>query len=380
MANKARLKKEQGYPVISFSTGEPDYSSPQSAIEYAKKAMVEGHTHYTSTGGIKELKQAVTDYYSSHFDLHYSESEVVIGTGAKQLLYEALGCIVEKGKEVLVIAPAWVSYVEQIRLFDGTPVIVDTEKTNFIPTIETVRQKITTNTVGIIINSPNNPTGVVYTANFLKDLALLAIDKDLLIINDEVYERLVYGNDRYCQILQAAPQARSHVLNINGASKSYAMTGWRLGFALGPEELISEIVAFQSHLTSNTSTISQWAALGAIKEAQADVEWMKTNFERRRDLILGLLDRMPLINYTPPNGAFYVFINIKQCLGMKFGDKEINDDIAFCEALLDSRDIALVPGTAFLMPGFVRIAYSVSDENINEGMARLESFLRELKI
>ena len=378
MANKARLKKEQGYPVISFSTGEPDYTSPKPALEYAKKAMDDGHTHYTSTSGINELKQAVADYYRSRFDISYPVSEVVIGTGAKQLLYEALGCIVEEAKEVIVIAPAWVSYVEQIRLFDGIPVIVNTENTDFVPTIEAINEKININTVAIIINSPNNPTGVVYTADFLKDLAHLAMDRDLLIINDEVYERLVFGNRKYCQIMQAAPEAREHVININGASKSYAMTGWRLGFALGPKELMEKIVSFQSHLTSNTSTISQWAALGALKEAQSDVEWMRQNFERRRLLILGLLDEMPLISYTPPDGAFYVFVNIKKCLGMKFKDVKITDDIAFCEILLDSKNIALVPGTAFLMPGFFRIAYSVSDENIIEGMSRLKEFLSEM--
>lgn len=379
MASKARFRKEQGHPVISFSTGEPDFTSPEPALKFARKAMDEGHTHYTSTSGINELKQAVADYYRSHFELSYQPSDVVIGTGAKQLLYEALGCVVEEGKEVIVIAPAWVSYVEQIRLLDGTPVIIDTEDTNFIPAIEAVKEKVNNNTVAIIINSPNNPTGVVYCGDFLCDLANLAIDNDLLIVNDEVYERLVFGDRKYCHILQVAPEAKDHVLNINGASKSYAMTGWRLGFALGPEELIKNIVAFQSHLTSNTSTISQWAALGALLEAQPEVECMRKNFERRRKLILTLLDKMPLISYTPPDGAFYVFVNIKECLGMKFNGRVINDDKEFCEMVLDSENIALVPGTAFLMPGFIRIAYSVSDENIQEGMLRLANFLSELK-
>jgi len=378
MANKARQKLQQGLPVISFSTGEPDFSSPKSAVEYARKAMDEGFTHYTATAGITELKRAIICYYRSYFGLEYSDSEIVAGTGAKQLLYEILGCLVEKGSEVIVIAPAWVSYVEQIRLFDGTPVIVETEKNGFVPDIDDIREKISDRTAAIIINSPNNPTGMVYRKDFLADLGTLAVEKDITVINDEVYERLVYGKSSYCHILNAAPQSRDNVVNINSASKSYAMTGWRLGFALGPEELVKKVVAFQSHLTSNTSSISQWAAVGAINEAQSDVERMRDEFEERRTLIMSLLDGMPLISYIVPDGAFYVFVNIEKCIGMKSGDSVITDDIAFCELLLDTRDIAMVPGTAFLQPGFIRIAYSVSDKDIKEGMSRLKDFLTEL--
>lgn len=376
MATKAREKKRLGADVISFATGEPDYDSPKEAIRMAKKAMDEGETHYPPTNGILPLREAVAEYYNDHFGLEYNPlKEIVVGTGAKQLLYEALGAIVNPGDEVLVFPPTWVSYVEQIKLFDGIPIEVDTSKNKFIPTIEAVEKAITSKTVAMIINSPNNPTGVVYPDDFLTQLGHLASRKKITILNDEVYERLVFDRERSPQIVVLCPEARDWVLNINGVSKAFAMTGWRIGYALGPAKLIQAISDFQGHLTSGTSSISQWASVGALKGAQKDCEEMRLGFKKRRDLIVQLLSEISGIRFEIPQGAFYVFIDVSHFLSR---EKGIADDIQFCEELLERKNVSMVPGTAFLAPGFIRISFSCSEEKIREGVQRFAEFLGEM--
>jgi len=377
MAAKAAQKRQEGQSVISFTTGEPDYASPPSALAYARKAMDAGHTHYPPTAGIAELRQAVADYYSTRFGLAYPTNEVVIGTGAKQLLYEALGCVIDPGDEVILPAPAWVSYVEQIRLFDGVPVVIQTADTGFVPTVERISAAVGPRTVALILNSPNNPTGAVYPAATLRAIGELAVARRILVLNDEVYERLIYDRPTCPHILQEVPEAREWVLNINGVSKAYAMTGWRIGFGLGPRALIKAIADFQGHLTSGTGTISQWASVGALQEAQADCERMREGFRARRALVLELLAALPGVRVPPPQGAFYVFLDVSAFLGGQ-GPHRPKDDVAFCEALLAEKNVALVPGTAFLQPGWVRLSYSCSEEHIREGVRRLGEFLAEI--
>ncbi|GAB1399866.1 pyridoxal phosphate-dependent aminotransferase [Aminivibrio sp.] len=378
MAAKAREMKSLGMDVISFATGEPDYDSPPAALAAARKAMDEGQTHYPPANGIAPLREAAAAYYKDRFNLDYNPAkEIVVGTGAKQLIYEALGALVNPGDEVIIFPPAWVSYVEQIRLFDGVPVSVDTSETNFIPDIAKIKEAITSKTVAMIINSPNNPTGVIYPDKFLRELALLAMESGILIINDEVYERLVFDQAQYPQILKICPEAREWILNVNGVSKAFAMTGWRIGYALGPAKLIKGIADFQGHLTSGTSTISQWASVGALLKAQDDCEAMRQGFQKRKDLIVELLSEIPGISFVPPQGAFYVFVNISGYLG---GNTKylFEDDIAFCEELLQQKKVSMVPGTAFLSPGFVRISFSCSERNIREGVRRFREFLEEI--
>ena len=379
MAAKAREKKKLGLDVISFATGEPDYDSPPEAIAAAKKAMEEGQTHYPPTNGISHIRKAISEYYLAHFGLQYdSEKEIIVGTGAKQLIYEAFGALLNPGDEVVVFSPAWVSYVEQIRLFDGVPVKVDTAASGFIPDIQKVENAITPKTTAMIINSPNNPTGVVYPEECLGTLARLALNNDITIINDEVYERLVFDRAQSPQIVRVCPEARDHVLNVNGVSKAFAMTGWRIGYALGPANLVNAISCFQGHLTSGTSSISQWAATGALRKSQEKCEEMKMGFHKRRDLIVRLLSDIGGIRFIPPQGAFYVFIDITSFLGNKT-KFEFENDIAFCEEFLEQKNVSLVPGTAFLAPGFVRISYSCPEEEIREGVRRFEKFLEEIR-
>ncbi len=372
---KAKELKSQGKPVISFGAGEPDFDSPAGATKYAQKAIMDGQTHYTQSSGLPELRRAVATYYSERFGLDYKDGQIIIGSGAKPLIYETLASLVDPGDEVIVFSPAWVSYVEQIRLFEGRETIVDTTRTKCVPDISLTRQSLTPRTVGMLVNTPNNPTGAVYGEKVLREIAALAIEKDLWIIFDEIYERLVYGSSTFHNILSLVPEAAERTILINGVSKAFAMTGWRIGYALAPEWLAPKIGAVQGHLTSNACSIAQWAALGALKEAEDDVIRMRDAFSKRRDLMTGLLKDMPHIEFTEPGGAFYVFADISKTLGGSFNGRKIGNDADFCEILLESEYVAAVPGSAFISPGYIRLAYANSPEEIREGMKRLHRFL-----
>lgn len=367
---KAKTMKAEGKPMISFSLGEPDFNSPECASKAAIEAIERGESHYTLNSGILELRKEVCNYYKRRFGLEYAPDEVLIAPGAKPLLYQALQMFVDPGDEVLLFSPAWVSYVEQIHLAGGKEVIVDTLKTDLIPTKEAVEAVLSNKTVGMIINSPSNPSGAIYNEETLKMIADIAREKDLWIIFDEIYERLVYASAKHVNILNVAPDLRDKVILINGASKAYAMTGWRIGYALGPKPLIAKMNTLQTHLTSNASSIAQWAAWGAVKDADPDVEKMREAFEERRGVILGLVRDMPYVKVRDPEGAFYIFIDVRE--------SPIPDDMKFCEKLLEEKFVAAVPGAAFYAPGFVRFSYACSMDNIREGMGRLKEFLQSL--
>ena len=367
---KAKTMKAEGKPIISFSLGEPDFNSPECASKAAIDAINRGESHYTLNSGIVELRKEVCNYYQRRFGLEYAPDEVLVAPGAKPLLYEALQMLVDPGDEVLLFSPAWVSYVEQVHLAGGKDVIVDTLKTDLIPTKEAIEAVLSDKTVGMIINSPSNPSGAIYNEETLKMIADVAREKDLWIIFDEIYERLVYAPAKHVNILNVAPDLRDKVIIINGASKAYAMTGWRIGYALAPKPLIAKMNTLQTHLTSNASSIAQWAAWGAVKDADPDVEKMREAFEERRKVILELVRSMPYVKVRDPEGAFYIFIDVRE--------SPIPDDIKFCEKLLEEKFVAAVPGAAFFAPGFVRFSYACSMENIREGMGRLKEFLQAL--
>lgn len=369
ISGKAKQMKAEGKPVISFSVGEPDFATPSFAAQAGIDAINRGESHYTLTPGIMELRKEICNYYKNRFNLEYTPEEVIVASGAKPLLYEAIQALVNPNDEVILLAPAWVSYVEQLHLAGGKEVLVDTMKTNFLPTLEALENAVSDKTVGIIFNSPNNPTGAMFDEETLKLIADFAKKHDLWIISDEIYERLSYGK-KHINILQVAPDVRDRTLLINGASKAYAMTGWRVGWALGPKEIISKINALQGHLTSNACSIAQWAAYGGLKGAEADVEKMRLAFAERRETILKLLGEMPYVKITEPDGAFYAFVNIKDC--------PISNDMEFCAKLLEEKYVATVPGSAFFAPGYIRISYASSMENIIEGMKRLKEFLENL--
>ncbi len=379
VTGKAKALKREGKPVISFGAGEPDFPSPPSAMESARAALERGETHYTPATGIPELKERICGYYHERFGLEYASSEVLVGAGAKPIIFEALAALIDEGDEVLVFSPAWVSYVEQIRLCDGREVIVDTTKTDFVPDMEEVRKLVTPRTVGMLINTPCNPTGVLYGEKLLRQIADLALEEDLWVIFDEIYERLTYDNRKHVNILNVAPEIRDRTLLVNGVSKAFAMTGWRIGYGLGPEKLIGKMGALQGHLTSNPSSIAQWASVGALEGAEEDVRQMHRAFEERKNLIVSLLKNMPHISFADPMGAFYAFVDIRPCLGMKHDGQILEDDGTFCSRLLESEYVAAVPGSAFLAPGFVRFSYASAPSEIEEGMKRFREFLEALE-
>jgi aspartate aminotransferase len=380
ISGKAKAMKREGKPVISFGAGEPDFTSPKAALDAAKDAIDRGETHYTPATGIPELKEEVAKYYERRFGLKYKfNKEVIIGSGAKPLIYETLGCLVDPGDEVLVFAPAWVSYVEQIKLCDGKPVIIDTTKSGFLPDPSAIEASITPNTKGMLINTPSNPVGVVYPEDGLSKIADIAIKHDLWIIYDEIYERLVYDGQEHINIVSLRPELRDRTILINGASKAFAMTGWRIGYALGPEEAMGKIGDFQGHLTSNPSSIAQWAAVGALRGADEDVKRMHGAFDERRRKMISLLKEIPGISFVEPKGAFYVFVDIRNCLDKTYEGKIIDSDIKFCELALENKYIAIVPGSAFLTSGFVRFSYANSMEEIEEGIKRFKEMVEALK-
>ena len=378
MSDKAAKVKAEGKRVINLTSGEPDFATPEAAKHAAVKAMQQNHTHYTTTAGIMELRKAITGYYKDRHGVSFDEDQILVGSGAKALLFEALGCLVDPDDEVIVIAPAWVSYIEQIDVFDGKAVLVDTSITDFMPDIAAVRKALSPKTVAIIINSPHNPTGMVYSQEFMKALCLLAKERDIVLINDEIYERLTYGT-RYYNPLSYAPEAASNVLTISGVSKAYAMTGWRIGFAIGPKPLISKMAALQGHITSCASSVSQWAAVGAILETQQDVEDMVAEYAKRLAFVSTALETMPHIRIYRPNGAFYMFIDIRSCIGKRCKDQTITDDKAFCEMLLEHGLVGLVAGSAFLMPGYVRLSYATSMQDLINAMDNMRDFLTRLE-
>jgi aspartate aminotransferase len=366
----ARKLKTSGRPVLSFSMGEPDFSSPKPALDAARNAMDRGETHYTANSGIPELKQAVAGYYKKHFGLEYSPREIIVSGGAKQILFEALQTLVDTADEVLLPTPAWVSYIEQTQMAEGRASLAETADTGFVPTRDRIEKAVTGKTVGMIINTPNNPTGAVYGEDTIRMLAEVARENDLWIIFDEIYERLVYGNAAHKNILQLAPDIRDRVLIVNGVSKAYSMTGWRIGYALGPEEIISKMDDIQSHMASNPSSISQWASVGAMEYAEDDIELHRAEFERRRDILCDSLSGAEGIRLTRPDGAFYAFLDVR-------GSK-IPDDMEFCRRILEEKYVALVPGTAFMAPGFVRMSYACSEQELREGISRIKEFTQSL--
>ena len=376
---KSKELKAQGKPVISFGAGEPDFDSPKCAAEGAFAAIRAGHTHYTASNGIPELRKAVCDYYERQFGLSYDPAQVVVDCGAKPLLYDALACLVNPGDEVIVFTPAWVSYVEQIRLFDGVAVEIDTSKTNYIPDPAQLEKAITPKTKCIMINTPNNPTGAVYDAATLTAIAKLAVKHKIAILYDEIYERMVYDGAKHENIVVLCPEVRDLTILINGVSKAFAMTGWRIGYGLGPKDFMKTLNDLKGHINTNATSISQYAAVEALKGGEPDVKKMVEAFSARRKLIVKLLKAMPYIKLSEPDGAFYAWFNLGDAIGKSWQGKKIDSDTAFCETLLEAKFVAGVPGSAFMAPGNVRLSYASSEEDITEGMRRLHEFLDELK-
>lgn len=374
---KAKKLKEEGVDVVSFGAGEPDFNTPENIQEVAINAIKKGLTRYTPASGILDLKEAICEKLKEENSLDYRPSQIVVSNGAKHSLYNALMAICNPGDEVIVPVPYWVSYPELVKLADAEPVFVETrEDNNFKYTREDILKAITSKTKAIIVNSPNNPTGVVYTREELQMIADIAVEKDIIVISDEIYEKLVYGGVKHVSIASLGDEIKNRTIVVNGMSKAYAMTGWRIGYTASSEEIAKIMSNVQSHATSNPNSIAQYASVEAIRGPQDDVIKMNKEFEKRRDYMVEKINSIEGISCKKPDGAFYVMINIADLKGKTIKGYSINTSIDLCNALLESEKVAAIPGAAFGADDFIRLSYATSLDNIKEGLNRIENFLK----
>ena len=382
VSNLAADLKAQGKDVIGLGAGEPDFDTPQNIKDAAKAALDAGRTKYTAVDGIAELKQAICKKFERENGLAYKPSQVSVGTGGKQILYNALMATLNPGDEVIIPAPYWVSYPDMVLLAGGTPVIATaTIETNFKLTPEALEAAITPKTKWFIFNSPSNPTGAGYTRAELKALTdVLLRHPHVWIMSDDMYEHLVFDGFEFCTPAEVEPALYERTLTCNGVSKAYAMTGWRIGYAAGPENLIGAMRKIQSQSTSNPSSVSQWAAVEALNGPQDFLADNVALFLRRRNLVVEMLNAAEGITCPTPDGAFYVYPSIAGCIGKTSPDgKKIDSDEDFATALLEEEGVAVVFGGAFgLSPNF-RVSYATSDENLREACSRIQRFCAGLK-
>jgi Aspartate/tyrosine/aromatic aminotransferase len=377
---KAKKMKAEGIDVIGFGAGEPDFNTPEYIQEAAIKAIKAGYTKYTPASGIIELKEAIVEKFSKDNGLKYNTSQVIVSTGAKQSLANVFAATLNPGDEVIIPIPYWVSYPELVKLEEGIPVFVETKEENgFKYTIENLEKAVTDKTKIILINSPNNPTGTVYSKEELQDIANFAKEKDILILSDEIYEKLIYGDTNHVSIASLSEDAYKRTIVINGVSKAYSMTGWRIGYAAASEELVKLMSNIQSHTTSNPNSIAQYASVAALKGDSSAMASMVAEFKNRREYMVNKINTIDSLSCIKPEGAFYVMINISKVFGKKSNNIEIKDSISFSGELLEKEKVAVIPGIGFGMDNYIRLSYATSMENIEKGLNRIEKFVKELK-
>ena len=374
-AKAGELKKE-GIDVVSFGVGEPDFNTPKNIIEAATRAMEEGKTKYTATSGIVELKEAIARKLHDDNGLNYGTKNIIISTGAKQSLANVFMAILNPGDEVIIPVPYWVSYPELVKLSDGVPVFIETKKENdFKVTYDELKSVLSENTKAIVINSPNNPTGTVYSKKDLEVIAKFAKENDLIIISDEIYEKLIYGKEEHISIASSSEDAFKRTVVINGFSKAYAMTGWRIGYAACyNEELIKVMNNVQSHMTSNTNSIAEFAALEALNGDQETIKNMVKEFSLRRELMIELISEIEDLTFIEPKGAFYVMIDVSKVLKKA----NIKGSMEFANLLLKEENVVVIPGIAFGEDNFIRLSYATSKEEIIKGLKRIKEFVNKL--
>lgn len=378
LAIDARFKsmKAQGLDVVGFGAGEPDFDTPEHIKAAAIEAINSGKTKYTPASGTPELKEAICRKLKRDNGLDYSASEIVVSNGAKHSLVNIFTAICDPGDEVIIPSPYWVSYPEMVKLADGVPVILKTtEENGFKFGIDDLKKAITSRTRAIVINSPSNPTGMIYTADELREVAEVAAQNDIYVISDEIYEHLSYG-EKPVSIASLHEKMHELAIIVNGVSKTYAMTGWRIGYTASNEALAKAMSNIQSHATSNPNTIAQSAALCALDGSTETVDMMREAFKQRRDYMVDRINKIDGVSCIKPDGAFYVMMNITGLFGKEFSGRKIENSDDFANAFLDKALVAVVPGSGFGADGYVRWSYATSMENIKEGLDRLEKFLK----
>ncbi len=380
MDAKAKEMKAQGIDIINFGVGEPDYDTPDYIKKAAKSALDEGFTKYTPVGGIIELKDAVIKKFEVDNNLKYTRDDILVSCGAKHSLYNAAQALYNPGDEVLIPSPYWVSYPDQVLLNDALPVYLEThEKDEFILDPDLLRSKITKKTRALILNSPSNPTGLTYDKKTLEAIAEIVLKSNIYVISDEIYEKLVYDNVEHISIASFSKEIKNKTIVINGLSKSHSMTGWRIGFAAGPKDVIQAMTNIQSQSTSNPTSIAQKAALAALTGNQDFIMTMREEFDRRRTFLVDRLNSMDGISCLKPTGAFYAFPNVSGLYGKKTPKgKVINSSMDLAIYLLEEANVALVHGGAFGSDAHIRLSYALSIENIKKGLDRIEEAISRL--
>lgn len=369
---KAKSMKAEGIDVIGLGAGEPDFNTPQHIIDAAIKAMNEGQTKYTATGGLPELKKAIIGKFKKDQNIDYRPSEVIVTNGAKHALYTLFQVILNEGDEVIIPIPYWVSYPEQVKLAGGEPVYINGKEANqFKITADQLKSAITSKTKAIIINSPSNPTGMLYTKEELAELGEICLERDILIISDEIYEKLIYGEHTHVSIAELSTELKNQTIIINGVSKSHSMTGWRIGYAAGNAQIIKAMTDLASHSTSNPTTPSQYGAIAAYNGTQVPVETMREAFEDRLNKIHQQLIQIPGVSCLKPQGAFYLFPNVIEAAKLT-GFDSVDQ---FAEALLEEANVAVIPGSGFGAPDYIRLSYATSLELLEKAIERIQQFV-----
>jgi len=370
---KAKQLKAEGYDIIGLGAGEPDFNTPQNIIEAASVSMNEGHTKYTPSAGVAKLLEEIAKKFKNDQGIEYKPNEIIVTNGAKHGLYTLFQVLLDQGDEVIIPVPYWVSYPEQVKLAEGTPVFVEgLEANDFKITPEQLVAAITAKTKAVIINSPSNPTGVVYTREELQALGDVCLQNNVLIISDEIYEKLIYGDNKHVSIAEISPELKEQTMIINGVSKSHSMTGWRIGYAAGNATIIKAMTNLASHSTSNPTTTAQFGAIEAYAGPQDAVTEMKEAFEHRLNIIYDKLVAVPGISCIKPQGAFYLYPNVKEAARLT-GYESVD---GFVEGLLEEAKVAVVPGSGFGTPDNIRLSYATSLELLEEAVARIDQFVK----
>ena len=377
---KAKEMKARGLDVVGFGAGEPDFDTPQHIRDAAKDALDRGMTRYTPAAGMLELRKAVCDKLLRDNGLEYQPQQIVVSNGAKHSLFNTFQALLDEGDEVIVPGPYWVSYPELVIMAGGVPVTVQAQEENsFKLTPEQIEAAVTDRTRAIVLNSPNNPNGFVYTRQELQAIGDIAIRHDLIIVSDEIYEFLVYDGAEHVSIASLSPELKERTIVINGMSKAYAMTGWRIGYTASPLHVAKAMTNFQSHSTSNPNSIAQWAALAALSGPDDQLKTMVAEFDRRRKRMVELINGIPGLSCKPPKGAFYVMMNISGLIGKKLHGVPVTGSMSFTELLLENQQVAVVPGVGFGADQYVRLSYATDMKNIEKGLARIREFAASLE-
>ena len=376
VASRAKAMKAEGIDVVSYGAGEPDFDTPDFIKDAAIAALKAGKTKYTATPGIPELRKAISDKFKADNGLDYTPDQIIVNIGAKHSVYESMQAVLDPGDEVILPTPYWVTYPETIKLAGATAKVLETKSENdYKVTADELRAAITDKTALFMLNSPNNPGGFSYSPAELAELAKVLEGTDIMVLSDEIYEKLMYAGNKFASFASLSEDAYNRTLTINGLSKAFAMTGWRLGYTAGPLEVIKAMGRLQSHMTQNPVTFAQEAAITALKDTSGAVETMRVEFEKRGEHMAKRLNAIDGIECKQPTGAFYCFPDVSKHYGKTIAGADITDSMSFAAALLEQAQVALVPGTPFGCPNNVRLSFACSMEQINKGLDRLEKWL-----